>query len=64
MVTYVCIMNVWIYPAFREVDLVDEVIDCILMPVMSSTQMEIVLRFDSILRFATGTVNVHTLRSS
>lgn len=35
-------MNVWIYCAFGEIDLVhvDEVIYCILMPVMSSAQME------------------------
>lgn len=58
---HMCIMNVWISPAFREIDLVDEVIYCILMPVISSTQMEIALRFDSILRIATGALNVHTL---
>lgn len=56
-------MNVWIYPALREIGSVDEVIYCILMPVMSSTPMEIALRFDSILRIATGAVNVGTRRS-
>lgn len=50
-----------IYSAFREIVLADEVIYCMLMPVMSSIQMEIALRFDSILRIATGAVNVRTL---
>lgn len=46
MVTNVRIMNVWLCPAFREIDLVDEVIYCTLMPVTSLAQMEVVLRSD------------------
>lgn len=56
-------INIWIYHAFREIGWADEVIYCILMPVMSSTQMEIALRSDSILRVAMGSANVCTFHS-
>ena len=50
------------FPAFREIGSADGVIYCILVPVMSSSQMEIALSFDSILRIAPGALErAHTL---
>lgn len=48
------LMNIWIYPVCREISLVYYSIYCMLMPVMSSIQMEITLWFDRILKTATG----------
>lgn len=56
-------MNLWICPTLREIGSVDEVILCITMPLISATQMETALRFDSILRVATGAMAVFSYQS-
>lgn len=47
------LMNIWIYPVCGEISSVYYSIYCMLMPVMSSIQMEITLGFDRILKTAT-----------